>query len=522
MTPKTEAIPPQLITAIAIMMAILIFGFDLSVKLGIAGAVPYVIVILLTLYIPGAKATYFFAGLVSILTLVGLYFSPAGAELWQVVMNRILALIAIWGTVTVTLLRKKSELNAMAAYDNLETMVQDRTKEFIAATNKAEHADKAKSTFLSRMSHELRTPLNSILGFAQLLDPDNIGSKKSKEYIKRILDSSHHLLSLITEILEFTVAESGHTRVNITHVECGKLIDECVGIITPLAEKRKITIINNISQDHSIVARADYTRLKQVLLNLLSNAVKYNVDQGSITLSCKIVTDKNDRVHIGVIDTGPGIPESEQEQLFLPFGRLSYADANEIDGIGIGLAYSKELMKIMDGSIRVKSTYGQGSEFWIDLPYILPANIVETETQPTGSPTHIQAVTSKTRVLYVEDNKMNLELIRDILSGTRPSFTFFDAPSAERGLEIARSIQPAVILMDIQLPGMSGIDMMEIMKADDTLGKIPVIAISADATSETIEKALQAGIKEYITKPFAVDHFLKTLDTTIKEKSTAG
>jgi len=522
MTPKTETIPPQLITAIALMMAILIFGFDLSVKLGIAGAVPYVIVILLTLYIPGTKATYFFAGLVSILTLVGLYFSPAGGELWQVAINRILALVAIWATVTVTLLRKKSELNVLAAYDNLETIIQDRTKEYIDAANKAEQADKAKSTFLSRMSHELRTPLNGILGFAQLLDSDNISTNKSKEYIKQILDSSHHLLSLITEILEYAVAESGQTRVNITHIECDKLINECVGIITPLAEKRKITIINNISLDHSIIARADYIRLKQVLLNLLSNAVKYNADRGSITLSYKIVINKNDRLLIGVIDTGPGISESEQEKLFQPFSRLSYADANAIDGIGIGLAYSKQLMEIMDGSIWVKSTSGQGSEFWIDLPYILPTDIFETKTQPTSPPAYIQAVTSRINVLYIEDNKMNLGLIRDILSGARPSFTFFSAPSAERGLEIARSIQPAIILLDIQLPGMSGIDMMEIMKADDTLGDIPVIAISADASPETIEKASQAGVKEYITKPFAVDHFLNVLDTTIKEKSTAG
>ena len=521
MAPRIKAIPPNLITVIAIMMTALIFAFDLSVQLGVAGAVPYIIVVLLTLYIPNTKSTYLFAGLVSILTILGFYLSPPGGELWQVIENRVLALVAIWAAAAVVTLHKKSELKVLAAYDNLEEIVQDRTKELIDAKNQAEHANHVKSTFLSRMSHELRTPLNGILGFAQLLDPGNISTKKSKEYVQQILDSSHHLLSLITEILEYTVAESGHTRVNITHIECDKLVNECIGIIAPLAEKRKIKIINNISRDHPITARADYARLKQVLLNLLSNAVKYNVDRGSITLSCKFVIKKHDRIHIGVIDTGPGISEREQQELFQPFSRLSYADANAIDGVGIGLAYSKHLMEIMDGNIWVKSALGQGSEFWIDLPYILPTNIVETKTQPTSPPAYIKAVTSSIKVLYVEDNKMNLGLIKDILSGTRPNFTFFGAPSAERGLEIARSIQPDIILLDIQLPGMSGIDMMEIMKADDTLSDIPVIAISADASPEIMEEALQAGIREYITKPFAVDYFLRVLDASIKEKNTA-
>ena len=515
---ETRAIDPKIVTVIALITTILIFVYDISVPLGVAGAVPYITVILLTLYVPTTKITYLFVGLTSLLTLTGFYLSPPGGELWKVIENRVLALIAIWVTALVTIMHKKSELKVLAAYDSLEEKVRERTKELVDAKNQSEQANKAKSTFLSRMSHELRTPLNSILGFAQLIDRSDDCKKHSRDHVQQILNSGHHLLALITEVLEYSKTESGQTNVDIAKVEFGKLVAECVNTIYPLAEKRQIEVINNINLDQPIAVRADYTRLKQVLLNLLSNAVKYNIERGSITLSCKTAMNEPNRIHIGVIDTGPGISESEQKKLFQPFSRLSYADINAIDGVGIGLAFCKQLMELMDGSVWVKSTPGQGSEFWIDLPGVIADNVVETKTQADTPADQTQEVPSEIKILYIEDNNTNLELIKEILSTAHSNFTLHGAPSAEQGLELARSIQPDVILLDIRLPGMSGIAMMKIMKADDTLSHIPVIAISSEAMEETKEEALNAGVREYVTKPFAVDHFLNVLNAAINEK----
>lgn len=519
MTPGIRAISPKIITVIALITTIVIFVYDISVPLGVAGAVPYVIVVLLTVYVPTTKITYLFAGLTSLLAVSGFYLSPPGGEIQQVMENRALALIAIWATALVTIMHKKSELKVLAAYDSLEKKVRNRTKELVDAKNQSEQANKAKSTFLSRMSHELRTPLNSILGFAQLIDRSDNCKKHCKSHVQQILNSGHHLLTLITEVLEYSRTESGHTNVEITVVEFGELVDECIHTIYPLAEKRQIKVINNINLDQPIAVRADYTRLKQVLLNLLSNAVKYNIERGSITLSCKTAMNEPDRIHIGVIDTGPGISESEQKKLFQPFSRLSYADINAIDGVGIGLAFCKQLMELMNGSIWVKSTLGKGSEFWIDLPSVIADDVVEAEAQANTPADQTQAVAPEIKILYIEDNNTNLKLIKEILSATQPNFTLYGAPSAEQGLELARSIQPDIILLDIRLPGMSGIAMMEVMKADNTLSKIPVIVISSEAMEESKEKALNAGARKYITKPFAVDHFLNVLNTTIDEKN---
>ena len=381
----------------------------------------------------------------------------------------------------------------------------------------AEKANLAKSDFLSSMSHELRTPLSAILGFTQLMEsgtpPPTVSQKRS---IDQILKAGWYLLELINEILDLSLIESGKLSLSVEPSSLAEVLLECQAMIEPQARKRGIGVIFPAFETAYFVA-GDRTRVKQVLINLLSNAVKYNRASGTVVVD--LVTSTPGRIRIRVTDTGEGLPAEKLAQLFQPFNRLGQ-DANGEEGTGIGLVVSKRLIELMGGVIGVESTVGTGSVFWIELglapePRFAAGNghlaTVTQERAQTGAPLRT--------LLYVEDNPANLMLIEDLVA-RRPDIHLLTARDGLSGVAIARASLPDVILMDINLPGISGVKALRILADDPATTHIPVIALSANAIPRDIARGLEAGFFRYLTKPIKVNEFMDTLDVALKFAKT--
>jgi len=384
-------------------------------------------------------------------------------------------------------------------------------QEIIAAKDEAESANNAKSEFLSNMSHELRTPMNAILGFGQLLEIEAGLNEDQADYVDEILKAGHHLLELINEVLDLARIESGNINLSLEPLSCAELIGECLTLIKPIAQVRGITINDAAIGDY--VIRADRTRLKQVLINLLSNAIKYNRPQGDVLVQ---VVVQDGFVRLEVSDTGYGIPATRRQELFQPFSRLGVADT-DIEGTGIGLTISRRLMKMMGGTIGMDSEEGRGCTFWIELP--------EVAAEPDIRSNNVEQVMTfeaasggecRYTVLYIEDNPANLRLIAQIL-GRNPQVQLITAHTAELGLELASAHHPELILLDINLPGMDGYQVLSVLRSLDSVKKTPVIAISANATPRDIEQGMAAGFDEYITKPVDVMRFLAVVNRLLSD-----
>jgi PAS domain S-box-containing protein len=419
-----------------------------------------------------------------------------------------------WANVVMTAIRDQA--GNLRGYAKLTRDLTERRKveaELTDAKSAAEKANLAKSDFLSSMSHELRTPLNAILGFAQLMETDStLPTPTQKESIDQILQAGWYLMELINEILDLAMIESGRLSWALESVSLTEVILECQTMIEPQAQKRGIRITFP-KVDSPCFIKADRTRVKQVLINLLSNAIKYNEVGGAVVVECSVSGPH--RMRVSVNDTGAGLSAENLAQLFQPFNRLGQEGSGE-EGTGIGLVVTKRLVELMGGSIGVTSTVGKGSMFWVEL-------VMAAAPQPVGGETALKVPQQQQiangdashTLLYVEDNPANLQLVERIIA-RRPDMRLLSARNGTLGIELARSARPDVILMDINLPGMSGIKAMQILRADRATAHIPVVALSANAMARDIERGLEAGFFRYLTKPIKVNEFLETLDVALE------
>lgn len=375
--------------------------------------------------------------------------------------------------------------------------------ELIEAVSAAEKANLAKSEFLSNMSHDLRTPLNAILGFAQLMESGSSPTTASqKRSIDQIISAGWYLLRLINEILDLAQVESGKLSLLIRPVSLTKTVRECQTMIEPEAQKRGI-IITYPHPNNTIFVKADQTRIKQILINLLSNAIKYNKVGGTVVVSFDLRTPN--RIRICVEDTGNGITADKMPQLFQPFNRLGQETGDEV-GTGIGLAMTKRLVEMMGGSIGVESTVGEGSVFWFELDLTDDTDADADADMPTTARDYT--------LLYIEDSPANQMLIQDIIA-RRSDVRLLITQSGIEGVKIARTHRPDVILMDINLPDISGITALGMLAEDPATAQIPVVALTANAMPSDIETGLEAGFFQYLTKPLNVNQFMYTLDAAL-------
>jgi signal transduction histidine kinase/ActR/RegA family two-component response regulator/post-segregation antitoxin (ccd killing protein) len=393
-----------------------------------------------------------------------------------------------------------------------DEQLQQTNLELQSARLTADKANLAKSDFLSSMSHELRSPLNAILGFAQLLEsaspPPTASQTRS---IARILQAGWYLLKLINEVLDLAVIESGKMSISTESVSLPELMSECQAMMEPQAQQAGIGMTFP-RFDHPIFVSADRTRLKQIIINLVSNAIKYNKVQGAVVVDC--AAHSPDRVRINVTDTGAGLPPAKLAQLFQPFNRLGQ-EAGSVAGTGIGLVVSKRLVELMHGAIGVESTLGLGSVFWCELnATTVPQLAVESSGSADGVPRPASADAPKRTLLYVEDNPANMELVQDLIARF-PDMGLVTAVNGTLGILTARATQPQVILMDINLPGISGLEALQILREDPATAHIPVIALSANAMPRDIAKGLEAGFFRYLTKPIQIKEFMHTLNEAL-------
>jgi PAS domain S-box-containing protein len=380
--------------------------------------------------------------------------------------------------------------------------------ELKAAKLTAENANRAKSDFLSNMSHELRTPLGAILGFGQLLEEDvaALPTALHRQWVGSIVRAGWHLLGLVNEVLDLARIEAGRIELSLDGVSLDDLVDECRGEIAALAAKREIKVTTEL--DGTPYARADRMRLRQVLLNLLSNAVKYNRDGGEVRVS---VRPAGNVVRIAVSDTGQGIAKERMAELFQPFKRLG-AERSKVEGFGLGLSITRRLIEMMGGRIEVESEPGRGSTFWFELPLerAEESAAAAAPSAETGDGLKSLAAT----VLCVEDDPANQRLIQAVFSRWK-GMRLILAQDGKQGLDLALNGRPDLILLDIDLPGINGYDILRVLREREHTKHIPVIGVSARAMPADMDRAVGASFHTYLTKPYQLRELHAAIESAL-------
>lgn len=395
------------------------------------------------------------------------------------------------------------------------TEVKRAEERVIQAKEQAEKANRAKSDFLSSMSHELRTPLNAILGYTQLFEYDGNLKSQQIDNVREIRKAGEHLLQLINDVLDLAKIESGNMTVSLEPVLVSRLITECFTLVQPQADAKGIRLSSLLAEFSNTYVIADHVRFKQALLNLLSNAVKYNFVGGEVEV--KLVAQPGQHLRISVRDTGRGIPLQRQSEVFQPFNRLTAENTN-IEGSGVGLVITKQLVEMMQGRLDFTSAEGMGTTFWIDFPMATEWNaesIVRTVSSKDYTPAELK-VNRRCKILYVEDNPTNIRLLQQIFA-RYPQLDLDIAEEAFLGIYKARSVQPDLVILDINLPGMDGYEVLSVLKNDPTTREIPVIGLSANAMPYDVERGRNAGFYDYLTKPVDIHRLIDVFNILLRD-----
>jgi PAS domain S-box-containing protein len=382
----------------------------------------------------------------------------------------------------------------------------------------AEAANQAKSEFLSRMSHELRTPLNAMLGFSQLIELDRRQplAPHQLEWTGQIRQAGWHLLHMINDTLDLARIESGHIELELRVLDLAELFSASVALLAHNADKRGLHIDVRLA-DHASSVIGDATRTKQILTNLLSNAIKYNVEGGRVAISSRLAEDG--RLAVEVNDSGVGMSPEQLAQLFQPFNRLG-RESGPIEGTGIGLVISLRLAELMSGTLYAQSSPGTGSTFTLELPRAAAAPLARPGPRADEAEAALPLAHYHQRLVhYVEDNETNAEVMRGILA-LRPQVKLEVSTLGLDGLSAIRARRPSLILLDMHLPDIDGLELLRHLQADPDTGDIPVIVVSADATEARITEAIAAGATHYLTKPVNVPQFLAALDELLEQLDT--
>jgi len=385
-----------------------------------------------------------------------------------------------------------------------------------AARAEAERANGAKSEFLSRMSHELRTPLNAVIGFGQLLELDDLDPRQ-REGVEQILKAGRHLLDLINEVLDISRIESGTMSMSIEPVHLGSVLAEALSLIRPLADEAEVRLVADPSESPNLHVLADQQRLKQVLINLLSNAVKYNRRGGEISVRCNELPEK--RVEVAIADTGHGMTAEQVERLFDPFDRLG-AERSDVEGTGLGLSLSQGLIDAMGGTIAAESVPGTGTTMRVEL---VGAEGPKDEAPALNGGPAAAAGPPQERgtIVYIEDNLSNLKLVEQLLDRL-PGVRLIPAMQGTLGIDLARQHLPDLILLDLHLPDLHGREVLRQLKRDPATAAIPVVVLSADATTAQIKRLRADGAAEYLTKPIDVESLFDTVASRLPAHATVS
>ena len=388
--------------------------------------------------------------------------------------------------------------------------INANVEKVVAEKRLAQRANKTKSEFISKMSHELRTPLNSILGYTQLLELDHDGTltEQQQQNLKHILESGWHLLALINDILDISKIESGHLSLVNSETNLNKVIEKSIEMNAKASEDKKLSITFNNECDADIIVHADATRLQQVIVNILSNAIKFNVENGKVEIT--VQPDDGRTCKVTITDTGRGLPEDKINTLFSPFNRLGLEDS-DIQGNGIGLALSSQLIELMEGDIGAYNNDGDGASFWFSL---------KQYTQDKDASDNSDNNSHKIKILYIEENDMEIELVRHSLTTYHRDVELFTARDAESALNIATQVKPDLILLDIELSSMDGLTMLNALRTKKHLKHTPICALSSkDIPAE------QQPLKEnefccYFSKPYDMAKLLESIDNALQTITT--